>query len=379
MSFILKMASPIKLSNNQKRVILGLCLYPMSSDSEVARKLSVKRSTFSTIKKQLSNPPYEIIHPINVPNAKALGSSVLAVGYVDFNPNELDNFIHKRPREILERLQYFPNLVQSMFGHHSGVSILISKSFTDIILAHNEVAGFYHENRLSSPQDLHLFICENSENGLHKFNEYGMSLARLWGIEIEEDYNFPSVFSSLGKNTEKVSLLGWKVYKELIKNPGTSTVDLARISGKPRNTVARWVNFFEENHLIQVRYLPDIVKLGFNILTVCFLSTRGFDTEKRLQILELVKKYFYPTDLYSSKKEIVFITISKDYFSLRATEGEFFDELRRNGLHVVVIKKKVFSTQNLTFPKTLKESMIFLIDYLQSPGKFDLLPFSSQE
>jgi hypothetical protein len=92
----------------------------------------------------------------------------------------------------------------------------------------------------------------------------------------------------------------------------------------------------------------------------------------------LVKKYFYPTDLYSSKKEIVFIAISKDYFSLRALEGEFFDELRKNGLNVIVIKKKVFSTQNLTFPKTMKDSLIFLIDYLQSPGKFDLLPFSSQ-
>jgi len=166
------MQPSINLSNNQKRVILGLCLYPTSSDSEVARKLSVKRSTFSTIKKQLLNPPYEMIHPVNVPNAKALGSNVLAVGYIDFNPNELDKFISERPKEILERLQYFPNLVQSIFGHHSGVSFLISKSFTDIVLAHNEVAGFYHENRLTSPQNLHLFIGKNAEDGLHRFNEY---------------------------------------------------------------------------------------------------------------------------------------------------------------------------------------------------------------
>ncbi len=373
------MSSSIKLSKNQKRVILGLCLYPMSSDSEVARKLSVKRSTFSTIKKQLSNPPYEMIHPINLPNAKALGSNVLAVEYVDFNPSEFDNFIHERPREILERLQYFPNLILSMFGHHSGVSILISKSFTDIILAHNEVAGFYHENRLTSPQDLHLFVGKNNEDGLHQFYEYGRLLAAHWGIKIDEDYRSPSVFSSLGRNTEKVSSLGWKVYKELIINPGTSTVDLARISGKPRNTIARWINFFEENHLFQVRYIPDLVKLGFNILTICFLSIRGYDTEKRLQILKMVKKYFYPTDLFSSKKEIVFLSISKDYFSFRAVEGDFFNELGRNGLHVDIIKKKVFSTQTLTFPKTLKESMIPLVDYLQSPGKFDLLPFLNQE
>ncbi|MCK4848127.1 MAG: hypothetical protein KAT16_03805 [Candidatus Heimdallarchaeota archaeon] len=373
------MNDSIKLSDNQKRVILGLCLYPMSSDSEIAKKLSVKRSTFSTIKKQLSNPPYEMIHSINIPNAKALGSSVLAVGYIDFNPNKLDAFIHERPKEILERLHYFPNLVLSMFGHHSGVSILVSKSFTDIILAHNEVAGFYHENKLTSPQDLHLFIGRNTEDGLHQFHEYGRLLAAHWGIKLEEDYILHSVFSSLGKNTERVSSLGWSVYKELISNPGTSTVDLARISGKPRNTIARWVNFFEENHLFQVRYIPNFVKLGFNILTICFLSIRGYDTEKRLQILEMVKKHFYPIDLFSSKKEIVFLSISKDYFSLRAVEGDFFDEIRKNGLNVNIIKKKVFSTQTITFPKTLSESMIPLCEYLQSSGKFDLLPFSNQE
>jgi len=373
------MQPSINLSNNQKRVILGLCLYPTSSDSEVARKLSVKRSTFSTIKKQLLNPPYEMIHPVNVPNAKALGSNVLAVGYIDFNPNELDKFISERPKEILERLQYFPNLVQSIFGHHSGVSFLISKSFTDIVLAHNEVAGFYHENRLTSPQNLHLFIGKNAEDGLHRFNEYGRLLAAHWKIKIDKDYISQSVFSSLGRNTEKISSLGWKVYEELIKNPGTSIVDLARISGKPRNTIARWINFFEENHLFQVRYIPDFVKLGFNILTICFLSTRGYDKEKRIQILEMVKKYFYPTDLYSSKKEIVFISISKDYFSLRAVEGDFFDELRKNSLQVIIIKKKVFSTRSITFPKNLEESMIPLVDYLRSPGKFDLHPFSNQE
>ena len=371
--------STIKLTDNQKRVILGLCLYPMSSDSEIAQKLSVKRSTFSTIKKQLLNPPYEIIYPLNLPNARVLGSNVIGIGYIDFNPSRLDNFINERPKEILERLHYFPNLVLSIFGHHTGISVLISKSFTDIILAHNEVAGFYHENKLTTPQDLHLFIGRNTEDGLHQFHEYGKLLAAQWGIKIKEDNTVSSVFSSKGKNSEKVSSLGWKVYKELLMNPGVSVVDLARISGKPRNTIARWVNFFEENKLFQVRYIPDYVKLGFDILSICFLSIRGLDSEKRFQILGLVKKHFFPTDLFSSKKEIVFFSISKDYLSLRTTEGNFFNELRKNSLHADIIKKKVFSTQNLAYPKTLKESIIPLIDYLNSPGKYDLLPFSSQE
>ena len=371
------MFSPIKLSANQKRVILGLCLYPMNSDSKIAQRLSVKRSTFSTIKKQLLNPPYEVIRPLNIPNALALGSNVIAVGYVDFNSSKFDKFIQNKPKEVLERLHYFPNLVLSLFGHYSGISILFSKTFTDIILAHNEVAGFYHENKLTKPQDLHLFI--GIQDGLHRFHEYGRVLAARWGIKLDKDYEIPPIFSHKTQNTEKVSSLGWKVYKDLLMNPGISIVELTKISGKPRNSVARWVNFFEENNLFQVRYIPDYVKLGFEILTVCFLSIRGYDLEISKKILEMVKKHFLPIDLFSSRKEIVFLSISENYFSYRAAEGKFFDELRKNGLHVDIIKKKVFSSYNLAFPKILSESLVPLIDYLHSPGKYDLYPFSSQE
>ncbi len=276
-------------------------------------------------------------------------------------------------------MHHFPNIIQSLFGHHSGVSILISKTFTDIILAHNEVAGFYHENNLTTPQDLHLFIGNNSKDGIHRFHEYGRLLTAYWGMNIESDYISSSIIPPSGYNIEKVSPLGWQVYNDLLMNPGISIVDLARISSKPRNTIARWVNFFEENNLFQVRYIPDYVKLGFNILTVCFLSIRGFNLEKKVKILEMVQKHFCPSNLFSSNKEIVYLAISKDYFSLRTAEGNFFNDLKKNDLYADIIKKKEFSTENLTFPKKLKESIIPLVEYLQSPGKYNLLPFSNKE
>ena len=370
------MATSIKLTINQKRVILGLCLYPLSSDSEVAKKLSVKRSTFSTIKKQLLHPPYEVIKPINIPNARILGSNVVAVGYVDFNPSLLDNFINKHPKEILERLHYFPNLVLSLFGHHSGASILLSKTFTDVILAHNAIAGYYLENKLTSPRDLHLFI--GTQDGIHLFHEYGRLLAANWGIQLYDEFELTPIFPSCDRNTEKVSSLGWKIFKDVLKHPGTSTVELARISGKPRNTIARWINSFEKDKLFQVRYIPDYAKLGFEILIISFLSMRGYDEETRLKVLEIVKKHFLPFHLFSSKKEIVYLSISENYYAFRTAEGQFFEELRNEGIHVDIIKKKVFSTHNLALPKTLKESIIPLVDYLQSPGKYDLIPFSNQ-
>jgi hypothetical protein len=373
------MPTSIKLTNNQKRVILGLCLYPMSSDSEVAKKISVKRSTFSTIKKQLLDPVHGLVRPLNLPNVKALGSNVIAVGYVDFKPREFNIFVQKHARELLGRMYFYPNLVRGLFAHNSGISLLISKSFTDVVLAHNREMSFFLANKVISPQDTYLFIGKTSEDGLHLFQDYGRLLATHWEIKIEDDYKTQPVFASNGKNAEKVSSLGWRVFKELIENPGMSTVDLARISGKPRNTIARWVNFFEENHLFQIRYIPDFAKIGFEIQTICSLSIRGYDNEKRTQILDMIKRFFYPTDLFSNKKEIVYFSISRDYYSFREAEGNFFDELRKNGLHVDIIKKKVFSTQNLFNAKNLEESMIPLIDYLQLPGKFDLRPFCDQE
>ena len=100
------------LTMNQKRVIVGLCLYPIHSDYEIAQKLSVKRSTFSTIKKELISS--SAIRPVNIPNFLSLKAEVIALEFFHLNPIILARLMKNQSSSLQERIQHFPNIISSV-------------------------------------------------------------------------------------------------------------------------------------------------------------------------------------------------------------------------------------------------------------------------
>ncbi len=367
------MNESVKLTTNQKRVIIGLCTYPNKSDSEIAQHFSVKRSTFSTVKRQLIEQ--SIIQPHNIPNVLQLGAKVLAIGFAHFNPIQLDRFRQSRRQDLLSRLIYFPNLVSTAFESYNGISFLISKSFTDVILAHNAITGFYLANNLSAPRDLSLFISSITDENIYHFMEYGRLLACFWNISVPKKVELIPIFPSTTTKTKQISPLGWKIYKSVIENPGTTIIELSKLNNKPRNTIARWLRFFQQNHLYLTRYIPDLQKLGLQIQTYYNLSIQGFNLNNKHKYLELIKEKLYPTNLFSSQREIVLFTASKDYFNHREAETKLFNALEMESIPFFLNKRINFSTKRIMYPKEFQKSLIPLIEYLQTPGKYSLKPF----
>ena len=281
------MVETIKITTNQKNVIVGLCTYPNRSDSEVASQFGVKRSTFSTVKRQLIEQ--SLLSPINIPNFVQMGAKLLAVGFAHFNPLEFDKIRATKPNYLISRLNYFPNLVSTTFESYNGISLLISKSFTDVMLAHNAITGFYLEKELSTARDLCFFINSMSEKSIFHFMEYGKLLATSWNTSLPNNAELYPIFPTTHSETKHISPLGWKIFKSLIRNPGSSIIELSKINNKPRNTIARWLHFFQQNNLYLTRYIPDLGKLGFNILTFYNLSTRGFSIKNRIKYLKAIQ------------------------------------------------------------------------------------------
>ena len=205
--------------------------------------------------------------------------------------------------------------------------------------------------------------------------EYGKLLATSWNTSLPNNAELYPIFPTTHSETKHISPLGWKIFKSLIRNPGSSIIELSKINNKPRNTIARWLHFFQQNNLYLTRYIPDLGKLGFNILTFYNLSTRGFSIKNRIKYLELLRKNLFPTDLFTSQRNIIIYTASKDYYSLREAETSLFKELEKEGIPFILNRKISFSTGNIFSPKVFHKSLIPLIDYLQSPEKYSLRPF----
>ena len=335
------MSDQSRLTTNQKRVIVGLCNFPTSSDSEIAIKYSVKRSTFSTVKRHLIEKGY--ISPVNIPNFLSLGATVIAIGTVRFNSNEMDEFRQNRPREILSRIHYFPNLVSVAFESYNGISLLFSKSFTDVILAHNASAGFYIENNLSTPSDLSLFINSLSNETVHHFMEYGRFLEWYWNLSTVQNLQPSPVFPLSNFQNKQISPLGWEIYTSIIENPGKNIIELSEINKKPRNTIARWLRFFQQNQLYTTRYIPDLRKIGLKIQTYYKLSIQRLDIKRKKRLLVLLKKILYPTILISGQREIIIYTIADSYHNHRESETRLLNVLEQENIGFQLVNKVNFS------------------------------------
>ncbi|MHA1941293.1 MAG: hypothetical protein ACW97P_06165 [Candidatus Hodarchaeales archaeon] len=363
-----------KLTTNQKRVIIGLCIYPMSSDSEIASKIGVKRSTFSTIKKQLVKKEPSLIRPINIPNVFSLGAEIISFSYSRFDSKNLGKNQNSIYDGIRKRINQFPNIVKTIFELNQSFSFALSKNFTDIYLAHNSIAGYYYENKLCTPDDLHLFNASIRKNSILKFMDYGDFLLNLWDIDFSLESEKTTLFSSPNKESMQISSIGWEIYMNLIENPDFSIIELAKISRKPRNTIARWVNYFRRKNLYQTRYIPNLSLLGIQIQSFYILAIRGYPQPLVDKILNLIIQILKPTDLFVSSREIFISTISKDYFSHRGIEVSFYEKMKKFQLPYMIQRKVDLSISNMTTTKSLQSSLRTLIAYLRLESKYLIKP-----
>jgi DNA-binding Lrp family transcriptional regulator len=88
-----------------------------------------------------------------------------------------------------------------------------------------------------------------------------------------------------------------KVLSELMKNSRVSDRELAKRLGVSQPTVSRIRNKFEKEGVIkEYTYIPDFVKLGYNLMALTFIRrAQGVEREDRDLLLEEAKKHLGKT------------------------------------------------------------------------------------
>ncbi|NHJ01484.1 MAG: hypothetical protein EAX86_05045 [Candidatus Heimdallarchaeota archaeon] len=358
------MTVSIKLSQNQKQVIVGLLSYPMSSDSFIAEKLGVKRSTFATVKKKILEPEGSspLLYPINVPNFRVLGAELFSLTIAKLNSKALATISES---DAFERLQQLYNVVKTSIepSPSRALVILINRNYTDFTIVHHSFVHYYLDFKLLSPTDLTRYIISFPSGGFYRFLQYSEALANIWEIKVPDPPTVP-IFNGTEVDISQISPLGWQVFDSLIRFPNATIVDLCQQLSKPRNTITRWVKKFQSLNLYQQRYIPDLTTLGFNIQLIATVSIQGLEKVDREKIRTLIQQYFSPTDLFLTYDKIIFFSIFHDYYDLREVEGRFFGEMNRFNLPSD-LNKIVMSLDNIISLKDYKESFSSLVHYLR--------------
>lgn len=362
------MAALKNLSINHMRVLVGLCNYPMESDSFIANKIGVKRSTFATIKKRLINDPSNsILSPINIPNFHALGAELLSINNVKFNiSGSKDSEL-----EGIKRAIKLPNVIIAFFDSDSGYVLKVSKSFSDLVYTQNLFSGYGGDQDIFSPSNINRMIIPLAYNGFSRFLNYGDCFSYYWNIPIERDNSLEPIFPNKKVDLNSISPLGWRVFDSIIKYPDYTILKLAKQLNKTKNTITRWIRRFRTMKLYQKRYIPDLPKIGFYINLFLSIYVQGVEDEKRSEILRLIKNIFHPEDILWSYQTIFLSAVFPDYRSLREKEGIFLEEMSHLEFPFTY-NKYTHSITNVMLIKSLRNSLPHLVCYLRDSNKYTL-------
>jgi len=314
------------LTKNEKKVLYGVTRYPAINDSELAILLDVKLSTLTSIKRRLSTEAYYRTHL--VPLVNRLGWEMLAVMYTQFNPViPLEDRIETTKRTI----EVFDEIFFSVGEEEKGFSMSLSQNYTNIGRINEIRTETFGQLGLLEKEYPHEVIMPFETSQIHRFFDFTRLLHHLF--ELNEEQTTP-VVSSLFQTMEhyRFSPKEKKVFITLIQYPEETTQQIGERTHLSRHTIARMKKHFLDIGLLQYLTLPNLEKLGIEILTLYHIR---FNPHKAPNANDLTYLDSPSTVFFASRKfEAVQLAAYPSYQEYKADEMRKIRFLKENTLIV---------------------------------------------
>lgn len=312
------------LTKNEKKVLGGICAYPQITDSELSRRLQVKLSTLTSIKRRLAAEGY--YRPITFPLPNRLGCELLAVIYMQFNPVIP---LKQRMETTKRTIEVFDEIFFSVGEEEKGFSVSLSQNYTNIGRINEIRTETFGKLGLLEKEYPHEVIFPFATSHIHRFFDFSPFLQSIFELEeLKNTSTPPELFKVI--NTTEFSLKEKKVYSALVEHPTATTKQIGDQVNFSRHTVARMkIKFFQEG-LLRPLILPDLKKLGIEILTFSHISfnLNNAPTTKELSILNTPSTIFFA----SRKFEAVLLSAYKTFQEYKEDEMNKIRYLKEHNL-----------------------------------------------
>ena len=313
------------MTTKEKRVLCGISRCPHLSDRELSSIVDVKLSTFTAIKRRLLKQGF--FRPIIVPMLNNLGSELLGVTYTQFNPVIP---LKERVKTTRKTVEVFDEIFFSVGEQEKGFSLNISKNYTNIGRINEirtETFGKVGLLEKEYPNEV-IFPFETS-NIVHFF-DYTRVLSKMFAggdttnIPVKKDEWFNNTKSIELSKKEKL------VLSAIVKNPLATSQKIGDIVGLSRHTVSRMKKHFFKIGLLKQLILPDLYKLGFEILSLYHVK---FDPHKAPSGKDIDKlDTAYTVFLGNRKFEAVLISVYPTYQEYKKDMMDKIRFLKENDL-----------------------------------------------
>ncbi len=340
------------LSDREKLSLYGLVRYPQSPDKEVASRIGMKISTFSSIKQRLKEAGY--YKTIRVPMLQRLGAELLCVIYTHFNQAVP---LEARVKKTARTIEVFEEIFHSVGDTFMGFSMSLAKNYADITQIEDKRIETFGQMRLLEEEYPTMVPFPFRTSHIDRFLDFSPLLRSNFNIDLEEHEDdpgtgpeHPNIFNDVSQvdlsRTERM------VFCALIEHPELSDKALEEIMPVSRHTISNQRRKFESLGLIRALRIPDLKLLNFEVLTIRHIRYNPSNAPTLDQIQEHIMGNS-TIILFSRRFESFMISAYPDYETAKREGAKKIQYLRSNDLMTDRITINEFGIRSMIIIKDM--------------------------
>jgi len=254
------------LTEKEKLTLYGLTRYPKLTDKQLSEKLNLKHSTVTSIRHRLRENEY--YRGLVIPRLQNMGCNMLVLIYTDLNP-----LIPLKERVIIsgKTIAVFEEIFLSIGAQEKGFSLSLSKDYATIGRINDIRTQTFGKHGFLEDEYPNMVVFPFDISKIYRFFDFFPLLKKSFDLEIESTDKVKNL-GFLNRKSVNLTDREKKIYCSLVKYPEISDSKLGKKIGISRHTVSRLRRNFEKDFLIRQINLPNLKKLGFEILTTYHIS-----------------------------------------------------------------------------------------------------------
>jgi len=337
-----------ELTKKEKLMLYGLVNYPNLTDKQLSEKLNLKHSTVTSIRHRLKGNGF--YRELIIPSLQNMGCKILAVIYTNFSPLVP---LEERVKITGTTVEVFDEIFFSAGVQDKGFSMSLAQDYATIGKINDIRTQTFGGRRLLEDEYPNMVLFPFEISKIYRFFDFAPLLKQSFQLdqipdETIQNIDFANTNKTMFSNTEK------KVYCVIIQHPELSDSKIGEKIGVSRHTVSRLRKGFEENSFIGKINLPDLKKLGFEILTffhIRFDPRNSPDIEKDEASLLMNDSTIF---LASRVFEAFMLSVHVDYDDYSRDKTRIMQILKENKWIAKDPLIRTYSLNELVFIKNFK-------------------------
>jgi DNA-binding MarR family transcriptional regulator len=340
-----------ELTDKEKLMLYGLTKYPILTDKQLSEKLDLKHSTVTAIRHRLRKN--EFFRGLAIPRLQNMGCNMLVLIYTALSP-----LIPLEERVIIsgKTIAVFEEIFLSIGAQDKGFSLSLSKDYATIGRINDIRTQTFGKHGFLEDEYPNMVVFPFDISKIYRFFDFSPLLKKSFDLDIDSTDEVKNLGFLSGKN---VSLTDRekKIYCSLIQHPEISDINLGKKIGVSRHTVSRIRRNFEKDFLIRWINLPNLKKLGFEILTTYHIS---YDPRNHPNMEE--------DETVSLISDSTIMMASRMFETFMLCVHSDFDDYNRDTNRIMqILKEKKWISKNPAVRTYSLNELIYIKDFIFAP------------